>query len=121
MRATAEKSADSGIGKNRNAALRRRKSVNCHRASDAITEDSLRQCRNSDDQQKTARRDHFLWTRSTGNRDRAGSVIVQQMRGNCSPLSMSTTRVPPIGPRQETRPGGPALTEPTTAAPAETG
>ena len=42
------------------------------------------------------------------------------MRGSCSPLNMSMIRVPPIRPRQDTRPAGPADTVPIRVAPALT-
>lgn len=50
--------------------------------------------------------------------DNACAVFIhsQQMRGSCSPLSMSTARSTPNGPRQETCPGGPLRTVPITVA-----
>jgi hypothetical protein len=46
--------------------------------------------------------------------------LSQQMRGSCSPLKRSMIRVPPIGPRHDTRTGRAAVTIPITAEPAET-
>ena len=44
----------------------------------------------------------------------------QQMRGSCSPLSMSTARSTPNRPRHDTSPDGPSRTSPITAAVAAT-
>ncbi len=54
--------------------------------------------------------------------DRGGRVTIakchrQQIRGSCSPLSMSMTLATPSNPRQVTRPGGLSSTSPIILAP----
>ena len=65
------------------------------------------------------------WTFRQTARIRSGTIAAavhrcqrgQQIRGNCSPLSMSTTRVAPIRLVNVTRLRGAPLTSPTTTAP----
>jgi methionine sulfoxide reductase heme-binding subunit len=49
------------------------------------------------------------------------ATVNQQMRGNGSPASMSTTRLPPNAVSSSTSPGGSGWTSPTSAAPEPSG